>query len=77
MVMVCLCAGVTDQEIAALAADGATTLGEITRRCGAGRSCPPCQEEIESILYNSRGDAHTPPPMGACDAFVLQEGSRP
>lgn len=48
--IVCHCTGVTDRDIAELVADGATTVGEIIRRCGAGRSCGPCRAELEEML---------------------------
>jgi len=48
--IVCHCAGVTDGTIRNLIKAGAASLGEITRRCGAGRCCQPCREEIASLL---------------------------
>jgi bacterioferritin-associated ferredoxin len=48
--IVCHCAGVTDREIVQLVEEGATTLGEITRRCGAGRHCGPCRDELKGLL---------------------------
>ena len=46
----CHCAGVTDRDIANLVAEGATTVREITQRCGAGRSCAPCRAGLEELL---------------------------
>ena len=48
--IVCHCAGVTDRTIRNLIEAGAASVGEITRRCGAGRCCQPCREEIASLL---------------------------
>jgi len=48
--IVCHCVGVTDGTIRKLIETGATSLPEITRRCGAGRCCAPCREEIASLL---------------------------
>ncbi len=48
--IICHCAGITDRDIAELVEQGATTLGEITRRCGAGRNCAPCRAELRDIL---------------------------
>lgn len=48
--IVCHCTGMTDRDIHRLIADGATTVSEITRRCGAGRTCPPCRAELSGIL---------------------------
>jgi bacterioferritin-associated ferredoxin len=48
--IICHCVGVTDGTIRNLIAAGAASVGEITRRCGAGRCCQPCREEIASLL---------------------------
>jgi bacterioferritin-associated ferredoxin len=48
--IVCHCVGVTDGTIRNLIEAGAASVGEITRRCGAGRCCQPCREEIASLL---------------------------
>lgn len=48
--IVCHCTGVTDRDIHRMVADGATTVNEITRRCGAGRTCPPCRAGLTEIL---------------------------
>ena len=48
--IICHCAGVTDRDIAELVDQGVTTVGEITRRCGAGRCCAPCRAELKQIL---------------------------
>ena len=49
--IVCHCAGVTDGTIRKLIEAGASSVGEIARRCGAGRCCAPCREEIASLLH--------------------------
>lgn len=49
--IVCHCVGVTDGTIRNLIEAGASSVGEITRRCGAGRCCAPCREEIASLLH--------------------------
>jgi bacterioferritin-associated ferredoxin len=48
--IVCHCAGVTDRDIANLVAEGATTVRDVIRRCGAGRSCGPCRAELEEMI---------------------------
>ena len=48
--IVCHCVGVTDGTIRTLIEAGASSVSEITRRCGAGRCCQPCREEIASLL---------------------------
>jgi len=63
--IVCHCAAVTDSEILRLIAEGATSSKEIARRCGAGRRCAPCRQEVDALLYASRRPAHNPPELRA------------
>ena len=51
--IVCHCAEVTDRDIAQLIEEGATTIGEIIRRCGAGRNCAPCRAELKGMLSDA------------------------
>ena len=55
--IVCHCVGATDQTIARLVAEGATSLGDIVRECGAGRCCAPCRDEISCLLRSLRNVA--------------------
>jgi bacterioferritin-associated ferredoxin len=57
--ILCQCVGVTDCTIKTLIADGASSVAEITRRCGAGRCCAPCREEIAALLYRTCDSPHT------------------
>lgn len=57
--ILCQCVGVTDCTIRKLIGEGAGSVAEITRRCGAGRCCPPCREEIAALLYSLRIAKHT------------------
>ena len=54
----CQCAGVTDATIRKLIAEGARSVADITRSCGAGR-CPPCRKEIKAMLYRHSTPEHT------------------
>lgn len=47
--IVCQCNAVSDRTILQLISDGVSTVAEITRRTGAGH-CPPCRNEIQSML---------------------------
>jgi bacterioferritin-associated ferredoxin len=49
--IICLCAAVTDRMIERLIGEGANSVAEIARRCGAGRCCSPCRDEIGAMLY--------------------------
>ena len=60
---VCVCAAVTDSEVAACLDAGADTVDEVGQRCLAGTGCGSCVEEIESLLAARRplpqeGDGH-------------------
>jgi len=63
--IVCHCAAVSDSTLRRLAEEGASTVAEITRRCGAGASCPPCRQEIAAILYEARAEGQN---LAACGA---------
>ncbi len=53
---VCVCNGITDQEIRAEVAQGVSSLDELTRRTGCGDCCGSCVEFAAEILAES---AHT------------------
>jgi bacterioferritin-associated ferredoxin len=55
----CLCHDVSEQQVARHAREGARTVEEVGRRCGAGTDCGTCREEIDAIL--ARTHAHEPP----------------
>jgi bacterioferritin-associated ferredoxin len=48
--IVCLCHGVCDRRIRALINDGATTVEEVGKRCGAGTDCGSCQEKVGELI---------------------------
>ncbi len=47
---VCSCRGVTDREVAQAIVDGADSVGEIARACGAGSNCGGCWPTLELLL---------------------------
>ena len=57
LMIVCLCANVSDREIAAVIAAGATTVKEVGRRCGAGTGCGACKPLIRECLAECRAAA--------------------
>jgi len=63
--IVCHCTGVTDTTVTQLIQDGAATVTEITRRCGAGRCCAACREELAAILASARGPTESVQTMPA------------
>ena len=52
--IVCLCHPTSDRDLDAVIDDGARTVEEIGRRCGAGTGCGSCLEELRERLV-SRG----------------------
>ena len=48
--IICECTGTTDAKIRAIARDGAKTVAEVARRCGAGACCQSCRPAIARIL---------------------------
>jgi bacterioferritin-associated ferredoxin len=47
---VCHCRAVTDCRIREVIAAGATSLGEVARRSGAGITCGGCLQGVERVL---------------------------
>ena len=47
---VCCCRAVTDREVNEVIEGGATTVAEVTRRCGAGGDCGACRGMIEEMI---------------------------
>jgi bacterioferritin-associated ferredoxin len=50
---VCICNGVTDTAIRKAAADGVSTLSELTMRTGCAGSCGACAGFAEQVLHES------------------------
>ena len=53
----CLCANVSERELVATIAAGATTVKEVGRRCGAGAGCGACKPLIRECLSRCRAAA--------------------
>jgi bacterioferritin-associated ferredoxin len=49
-VLVCLCHPLSDRELDKLVDDGADTVEEIGRRCGAGTGCGACLDELAEAV---------------------------
>ena len=48
--ILCQCTGVTDATVYQLIREGACSVADIARCCGAGRTCAPCREAIVTML---------------------------
>jgi bacterioferritin-associated ferredoxin len=51
--IVCHCYRVSDRQIRQCAQEGASTVSEVGRACGAGAGCGGCRPEIGNILTES------------------------
>ena len=58
--IVCLCHPTSDRDVDAIIDDGARTVEEISRRCGAGTGCGACLGELHERLQAKGGG-------GACN----------
>jgi bacterioferritin-associated ferredoxin len=70
--IVCLCAGVSERELAETIAGGATTVREVGRRCGAGTGCGACKPLIRECLARGRAEADVGGPVTAAPAVSLE-----
>lgn len=55
---VCLCHGITDSEVKTTVRRGATSVDDVTEKCGAGSGCGMCKEQIQDIIDDEM--THTP-----------------
>jgi bacterioferritin-associated ferredoxin len=53
--IVCLCHPTSDRDVDAIIDDGARTVEEISRRCGAGTGCGACLGELRERLQAKGG----------------------
>lgn len=63
--ILCQCAGVTDATVERMIREGAESVEAVALRCGAGRSCPPCRDEIAAMIQRIRKasrDTESPAP---------------
>ena len=51
--LVCHCLAVNDQAVARAAAEGATSVDELTARCGAGGRCGGCRPLLAELLVET------------------------
>lgn len=48
--IVCSCLAVSDRTVDAVLASGASSVGEVTARCGAGGRCGGCWPSLQRLL---------------------------
>jgi bacterioferritin-associated ferredoxin len=49
-VIVCHCRAVSDRAIGTEVASGASSIGDLAERCGAGSDCGGCHRRLERLL---------------------------
>jgi bacterioferritin-associated ferredoxin len=52
--ILCVCRGVSEREVAEVVAQGAASVAEVRRACGAGRDCGSCVADIRAHLDTAR-----------------------
>jgi bacterioferritin-associated ferredoxin len=53
---VCLCAGVTSQQVIDAVEAGASTTKQVGERTGAGTVCGRCRNNIRALIATTRGE---------------------
>ncbi|MBV8927883.1 MAG: (2Fe-2S)-binding protein [Mycobacteriaceae bacterium] len=51
---VCLCVGVTSQEVNEAVANGACTSKQVAKMCGAGSECGRCRRTVRAIIESAQ-----------------------
>jgi bacterioferritin-associated ferredoxin len=51
---VCLCHGVTSQEVTAAVVNGACTSKQVAKLCGAGSDCGRCRRTVRAIIESTQ-----------------------
>jgi bacterioferritin-associated ferredoxin len=51
--IVCVCEGVSDREVAQAIEEGAASVKAIRQACGAGRGCGQCRQMLRSMLHET------------------------
>jgi len=52
--ILCICRGVSEREVAEVVAQGAASVAEVRRACGAGGDCGSCVGDIRAQLGTAR-----------------------
>lgn len=58
---VCLCNGITNNKVAEVVAQGASSTKQIAEACGAGADCGRCWHTLRAILSSMDGSATRTP----------------
>jgi bacterioferritin-associated ferredoxin len=50
---VCLCKGINNRTLRRVIVEGARSVDEVGRRCGAGTACGSCRSDIASLIVDA------------------------
>ncbi len=56
--ILCLCRGVSDHIVERLIVEGAETVADVERACGAGGDCGACGELLHALVERARGEQY-------------------
>ncbi len=58
---ICICSAITDRQVRAAVAAGATSLGELSMQLGVGAGCGCCREAAQQVIQDAAcgGDCST------------------
>lgn len=74
--IVCMCHPTSDRDVDAIIDDGARSVEEIGRRCGAGTGCGACLDELRERLVAKGAGGCGRDGGGGCDCSnELRDGS--
>jgi NAD(P)H-nitrite reductase large subunit len=70
--VVCVCAGVHEEELTSLIRAGVRTIDGIRMRCRANTGCGGCREDIEELIDDLAGSGpeSAPEPHAACRSIA-------
>ncbi len=64
--LVCFCNGVSDRKIRRLVREGASSVREVARACGAGVSCGSCRRAVHALVEETLGEPDASRPESGC-----------
>lgn len=59
--IICHCKAVSDRSIRKAVRDGAMSLEDVGRACGAGSSCGACQDAVTALIHREAAHHSTSP----------------
>lgn len=73
--ILCVCNRVSDRKVREAIHQGASSVAEVSTRCGIGSDCGGCVELVEAML-EAAASRPAPPPVADCQGATQALGSR-